>query len=355
MQLRYAREELLRSHDWTREHVVAGHRLHGGFDADGVYVPPRALVRGPAIAAWTDALRKRGGDLLPADASLLTGERGTNEAQQKLLLQEGLGQTFWNLLTITGVIEARGRLLAELAFPSFAEAVVEPVDDLAIGHLNGGLLEAHGWDEGGQPAEPERSEGGERARGERSSPILGGHDVMWFAIRDLAFGAVDHPFPEIPERIGRPEEESVLVPEIANRFERTIAFLMNLLLIEFRAELNFRLTEDLLRDPELFADRRAQALEAAEVVGRIRTDEAIHVESLRLYLGELASLTFRGRDGGRIDGAVVIDRLWSGIVRWWTVEQPPLAAAQQRAIMRERILRHADGARILARYEALAD
>jgi len=335
---RYTRAELLRSHAFAREHRVAGHRLHGGFDARDTYVPPRALVRGPAIDAWTAALRDRGGDLLVADASLLTGERATNPAQQKLLLQEGLGQTFWNLLTITGEIEARGRLLAEVQFPPFAEAVVEDVAGLAIGHLNGGLLEAHGLDEGGQP-----------------ELGIGGHDVMWFALRDLAFGPVGWPRPDVPARIGRPDEEATLVPEIPTRFERSIAFLMNLLLIEFRAELNFRFTEDLLRDPELFTDRRAEALEAAEVVGRIRTDEAIHVDSLRLYLGELASLTFRARDGGTLLGRAVIDRLWHGIVCWWTVEQPPLAAAQQRAVMRERILRHADGARVLARYEALAD
>lgn len=336
--LRFEREELLRSHAPLAEHVVAGHRLHGGFDADGRYVPPRTRVRGPAIAAWTRALRARGGDLLDAGPELLVGERAVNEAQQKLLLEEGLGQTFWNLLTITGEIEARGRLLAEIEFPELGDAVIEDVSELAIGHLSRGLLEAHGLDEGGEPQ-----------RG------IGGHDVMWFALRDLAFGEVDFPAPEIPARIGRPEEASVLVPEIPNRFERTIAFLMNLLLIEFRAELNFRFTEDLLRDPDLFRERRAQALEAADVVGRIRADEAIHVDSLRLYLGELRSLSFRTRAGGTIAGAAVIDRIWQGVVRWWTVEQPPLTAAQQRAVMRERIFAHPDGARIWSRYEALAD
>jgi hypothetical protein len=336
--LRFEREELLRSHASLAEHVVAGHRLHGGFDAGGRYVPPRTLVRGPAIAAWTDALRARGGDLLDAGPELLVGERAVNEAQQKLLLEEGLGQTFWNLLTITGEIEARGRLLAEIEFPALGDAVVEDVAEMAIGHLNHGLLEAHGLDEGGEPQ-----------RG------MGGHDVMWFALRDLAFGDAGFPPPEIPARIGRPEEASVLVPEIPNRFERMIAFLMNLLLIEFRAELNFRFTADLLRDPDLFRDRRAHALEAAEVVGRIRADEAIHVDSLRLYLGELRSLAFRMHEGGTIAGAAVVDRLWQGVVRWWTVEQPPLAAAQQRAVMRERILRHPEGERIWARFESLAD
>lgn len=334
----YTREELLRSHAIAREHRVAGRLLHGGFDTDGNYLPPRLAGRAPAIAAWTEALRARGGDLLAADASLLAGVRGTNEAQQKLLLQEGLGQTFWNLLSITGEIEGRGRVLAELELPAFADAVVEDVTSLAVGHLGLGLLEAHGHDEGGDPKSD-----------------AGGHDAMWYALRDLAFGAVDHPPAIAPERIGRPDAEARLVPEIPARFEGTIAFLMNLLLIEFRAALNFDFTERLLRDPELFRERRAEAEVAADVVNRIRIDEKIHVESLRLYLGELRTLSFRAVGGGPIAGATVVDRLWTGIVQWWTVEQPPLAAAQQRAVLRERIRAHPDGARIWERYEALAD
>jgi hypothetical protein len=336
--LRVSREELLRSHAFAAPHEVSGYRLHGGFDAQGRYLPPRLLVRGPAVERWCDALRARGGDLLRADASLLAGVRGTNTAQQKLLLEEGLGQTFWNLLTITGEIEARGRLLAEIAFPDLQEAVVEDVSAQAVGHLNRGLLEAHGLDEGGEPA-----------RG------VGGHDQMWFALRDLAFGPVSFPPPEIPARIGRPEEAETLVPEIPSRFERTIGFLANLLLIELRAELNFAFTEELLRDPALFRDRRRDALEAAEVVNRIRADEEIHVRSLRLYLGELRAATFRTRAAGTLPGAVVIDRLFDAVVRWWTVEQPPLAAAQQREIVRRRVFAHPEGGRIWARYEALAD
>ena len=48
VQLCYTQEELCRSHDYARPQVVSGHRLHGGFDADGRYIPPRALVREPA-------------------------------------------------------------------------------------------------------------------------------------------------------------------------------------------------------------------------------------------------------------------------------------------------------------------
>jgi len=336
--LRFPREELLRDVPGLAPHVVAGHRLHGGFDADGRYVPPRSLVRGPAVAAWTAALRERGGDLLPADASLLAGVRMPNEAQGRLLLLEGLGQAFWNQLTVTGRIEARGRVLRDLALPPLADAVHEDASEWAIGHLDRGLLEAHGLDEGG---EPERG--------------IGGHDVMWFALRDLAFGPVGYPDAEVPERIGREDDAEPVVPRIPHAIERTLSFLMNLLVIEFRAELAFVYTERLLRDPALFPARRAQALEAAEVVGRIRRDEEIHVASLRLYLGELRHATFRGRDGGRVPGAEVIDPLWERLAHWATVEQPRLAAEQQRELYRARIAAHPEGARIWAEFQRLGD
>lgn len=334
----FTEEELFRSHDYAREHVVAGQRLHGGFDAEGTYVPPRALVREPAIEAWTEALRARGGELLEADSSMLGGVRYPNQAQQKLLLQEGLGQTFWNNLTITGMIEARGRMLAEITFPDFQDIIVEDISEMGIGHLNKGLLVAHGIDEGGEPAKG-----------------IGGHDVMWFALRDLAFGETDYPQPVVPERIGRPEAEKQESPEIPSAYEQTLMFLLNLLLIEFRAEIGFRFSESLLRDPELFTDRREQAEEAAVVVGRIRKDEEIHVSSLRLYLGELRSCTFKTESGGRIPGAELIDAAWARIVHWATVEQPKLAAVESRKLLTERIMKHPDGARILEEFYALED
>jgi hypothetical protein len=331
----YSRDELLQSHDYARPQTEGGRRLHGGFDAEGRYLPPRLLHRAPAIAAWSEALRARGGDLLPADSSLLAGVRYPNEAQQKLLIREGLGQTFWNTLTITGRIEARGRVLAELRFPEFGPAVEEDVREMAVGHLGRGLLEAHGLDEGGEPG-------------------IGGHDAMWFALRDLAFGETGYPEPAVPE-IARPEAEAKEIPGIPLALQRTVYFLANLLMIEFRAERGFAFTENLLRDPELFRERRAEAERAAEIVGRIRADEEIHVASLRLYLGEIASLTFRTSDGRRIPGREVVDALWGGIVRWATVEQPALAAAQQEKLLTDRILAHPDGRRILAAFQRLAE
>lgn len=335
-QLVYSREELFRSHEYARPQIVAGRRLHGGFLDDGSYVPPRALVRSTAVGAWTDALRARGGEILDADASLLAGVRYPSVAQQKLLLQEGLGQTFWNTLTITGVIEARGRLLAEIEFPDFQRITDTDLSGWALGHLPA-LLVAHGIDEGG---EPDRS--------------IGGHDEMWFALRDLAFGPTDYPMPIVPENIARPETGRAF-PELREAYERTIDFLLNLLMIEFRAERGFALSEDLLRDPELFRDRRSEALEAAEIVDRIRTDERIHVTSLRLYLGEIRSLDLKTESGGTVAGADVVDALWERIVQWATVEQPPLAAAQQKELLTGRIREHPEAERVLARFDELAE
>lgn len=256
----------------------------------------------------------------------------------KLLLQEGLGQTFWNTLTITGHIEARGRILADLPFPDFQTAIWEDISGMGIGHLSGGLLRAHGLDEGGEPEKD-----------------IGGHDTMWFALRDMAFGEVDYPEPAVPETIGRPEGQLALPPEIPEGHARAISFLLNLLLIEFRAELGFQLTEDLLRDPELFQERRAEAEHAAEIVGRIRADEDIHVSSLRLLLGELRHVHFRAPDGSRVPGHTLVDPIWEGIVRWATVDQPKLAAEQQKEMLTKRILAHPEGARILTAFHALEE
>jgi hypothetical protein len=330
--------QLLRSHDYAAPQVEAGRRLHGGLLADGRYVPPRLAVRGPAVEAWTRALRARGGDLLPAESHLLGGPRMPNEAQQKLLLQEGLGQTFWNTLTITGHIEARGRILADMTFPELAEVVDEDVSSWAIGHLNRGLLRAHGLDEGG---EPERG--------------IGGHDVMWFALRDLAFGETPWPEPEVPANIARPESAFVVPEGLSAPHARLIDFLMNLLLIELRAERGFALTEALLRDPELFPGRRAQAERAAEIVGRIREDEAIHVVSLRLYLGELRHARLRLGGGRVVPGHTLLDPMWEALVHWATVEQPKLQAAQQRRVLHARIAHHPEAERVRAAFDALED
>ncbi|CAN5395212.1 hypothetical protein BH10ACT2_BH10ACT2_22790 [soil metagenome] len=338
-QLVYTEEELLQEHANLTPHVVAGRRLHGGFHPDGCYQPPRALVREPALRAWGAALVARGGKPLDADASLLGGLRMPAVEQSRVLLRNGLGETFWNGLTITGKVEAKGRLLSELAFPDLAPHIVDDISQMAIGHLNKGLLHAHGLDEGGTL--------------DGDEPI-GAHDQMWFIARDLAFG--DDTFPDVdpPENIARPESDRRYMPEVAGEVEGLLSLLMNLLIIEFRAEIGFADSQALLRSPDLFIDRRAQAEKAAELIGRIRTDEEIHVYSLCLYLGECASVAFRTKDGGTIAGQQLIDRFWNGLVRWATVDQPAIAAENQRALLRSRVDKHPEAATVWNEFEAAA-
>lgn len=335
MSLVFTEDELMLDHPDLAPHLVAGVRMHGGFRPDGSYQPPRALVREPALGAWQAALVERGGALLAADSSLLGGVRLPTVEQSRVLLRHGLGETFWNTLTITGKIEARGRLLAEIQFPDLQPHIVDDISEMAIGHLGKGLLKAHGFDEGGVPG-------------------IGAHDAMWFAARDLAFGAGAHPDVDPPENIARPEAGARFMPEVPPQVEGLLSLLMNLLVIEFRAEIGFAATQQILRTPELFVDRRAEAEEAAEIVDRIRADEDIHVRSLRLYLGELAMVTFRTVDGGEVRGGELIDRFWGGLVRWATVEQPSLVADQQREVLHQRIMAHPDGEQIWAEFLAAA-
>lgn len=333
----YESDELMRDHEFAAAHEIAGQRLHGGFLSDGTYQPPRALVREAAFDAWEAQLADRGGAVLDADSSLLEGTRMPTVDQQRVLLRNDLGQTFWNGLTITGKIEARGRALAEIEFPDLQPAIVEDISAMAIGHLNKGLLVAHGLDEGG---EPERG--------------IGGHDAMWFVARDLAFGPDAFADVAPPDNIGRPDAGTRYCPEVTPEIEGLVSFLANLLIIEFRAEIGFRDTQEILRTADLFVERRPEAELAAEIVGRIRTDEEIHVRSLCLYLGEMASVTFRTVDGGSIAGSELIERFWGGLVRWATVEQPILNAERQRTDIVLRIEEHPDAVHILSEFDAAA-
>jgi len=79
------------------------------------------------------------------------------------------------------------------------------------------------------------------------------------------------------------------------------------------------------------------------------------VRSLRLYLGELRPLTFKTVDGGEIRGSALIDRFWSGLLAWATVEQPRLVAVQQYELIKARILAHPQGERILREFDSVSD
>lgn len=298
-QLIYSDEELMAEHAYATPQVIAGERMHGGFDEAGTYISPRTLHRWPAVRAWKEALEAKGDKILDATTELLSRSNYPSREQQKFLLRNGLGQTFWNSLTVTGVFEGRGRFICEATIPDFQNIIVEDISELGIGHLHRGLLYAHGADEGGDP----KRDG------------VGAHDAMWYALRDLVFDADAYPDPEIPENLSRPGAEP-LFPQIDEAYAGIMGLLLNLLMIEIRAESFFAFCCDLLDDADLFVDRRAEAAEAKEVVERIRTDEAIHTVSLQVVLSEMRTLTFRTTDGGTIAGSDLIDGPWETIVSW---------------------------------------
>ena len=76
------------------------------------------------------------------------------------------------------------------------------------------------------------------------------------------------------------------------------------------------------------------------------------MSSLQLYLGECEAVTFRTNDGGTIAGRELIERFWSGLVQWATVDQPAIAAEVQRQLLHARVMRHPDGAEIWREFEA---
>jgi hypothetical protein len=98
--------QLMSEHPYARPLEAVGHRLHGGFDATGAYQSPRTLGRWPAVRGWQQALAARGWPLIDASGALLTLGNYPSFEQQRLLLQWGCGQTLWNSLTVTGVVEA---------------------------------------------------------------------------------------------------------------------------------------------------------------------------------------------------------------------------------------------------------
>jgi hypothetical protein len=337
--LNYTYDELMASHAYARPHEEVGYRLHGGFDAKGEYISPRTLNRWPAVKAWQGALTAKGWPLIDATVQLLESGHYPSIPQQKLLLANGFGETLWNSLTITGIIEARGQALCQFEAPDFQQIIVDDISNTCTGHLHKGLLYAHGVDEGGDPKHPEGP---------------GAHDQMWYAARDLVFGKNRYPMPVVPDSIGRPDQGR-LMPQLPAGFEQLILLLMNVLMIEVRAESGFSFNCEIMRDPETFKDRRAAAELAATMVERIRTDEAIHVAYLQTTVSEMRSFTFKTVDGGTIAGKDMIDPIWEGMVHWHAVTQAELSREQSREAIHARLNAAPNGARLFSAFEALDD
>jgi hypothetical protein len=296
------------------------------------------LHRWPAVKAWQAALTNKGWPLIDATVQLLKRGNYPNIPQENFLLSHGIGQPLWNSLTITGVIEARGRQLCDLQAPDFQQIIVEDISETCTGHLHKGLLYAHGADEGGDPEAPE----------------YGAHDDMWYAARDLCFGAGRYPLPDIPESIGRPDTGR-LMPQLPAGFEQLILLLMNVLMIEVRAESFFAFCCDIMRDGDAFPERRAEAAEAADMVERIRTDEAIHVGYLQTTVSEMRSFTFKTVDGGTVKGKDLIDPIWEGMVHWHSVTQADFSREQTREAIQAGLAKVQDGAKLFAQFDKLDD
>ncbi|MEI9993440.1 MAG: hypothetical protein WDM91_02500 [Rhizomicrobium sp.] len=333
--LAYTRDEIMADHAYVQPQIEAGYRLHGGFDAEGNYISPRTLNRWPAVTAWQAQLGSRGETVIDASLRLLKRGPYPTTEQMKFLLGRGVGETLWNSLTITGVIEARGGMLAQAVAPDFQAIVVEDISQTALGHLNKGLLAAHGYDEGGQ-----------KALG------IGGHDDMWFAVRDALFGKDAYPIPDVPASIARPETGRRM-PQIPQGYEDWILLLMNVLMIEVKAESFFSFCQTVMRDPANFADRRPAASHAADLVERIRTDEAVHVAYLATVVSELRSVTIRTVDGKTVPGAGIIDPVWEQMIEWHAVTAADFGRGQAREAIAARLKAEPNGSVLAAAFDRL--
>ena len=302
LKLIYTQEEIEQDHPYAKRQVESGMKLHGGFDEAGNYISPRTLHRWPAIKAWRQNLKARGHSLLTADRELLDNDNYPLYQQQKFLIQNGFTNIFYAQITLTGLVEGRGKMLASFDAPDFQDIIEEDISGATLGHLNKGLLRTHGWDEGG------RDDTGE-----------GGHDKMWFAVRDV----IARPTERI--KFGAPVEDSPIPPlvdpneSIISPFHQNILnLLLNVLMIEIRAESFFSFNNELFLDPELFAGQREKAAHASVIVDRIKQDEAAHVGYLQLLVSEFRSYTIKTRDGGSISGAEIIDPMWETMIEFHT-------------------------------------
>jgi hypothetical protein len=139
---------------------------------------------------------------------------------------------------------------------------------------------------------------------------------MWFAARDLAFGAPSNT--EI-ERIlrtmgitpGTAATRGPAAPQMFGdldpAFESMVRFMIALLFIEVSAFHTFAWAETILADTTLVEGDGA----AAELVRCIRADETPHVEYLRTAISEMRDRTLVGRDGRTRPGADVVDSWWA--------------------------------------------
>jgi len=128
---------------------------------------------------------------------------------------------------------------------------------------------------------------------------------------------------------------------------------MNVLMIEVRAENFFAFCTSVMRDPATFRGRKDEALHAAEIVDRIRQDEAPHVHYLTAVVSELRSFTFKTVDGGRVSGAEMIDPVWRGMVHWHSRTNADFQRKQARDDLVAQLSARPNGRELIARLDSL--
>ncbi|MBV1878597.1 MAG: hypothetical protein KUG79_13215 [Pseudomonadales bacterium] len=332
----YSKQEIEAERDYAVPHIECGLKLHGGFDTEGNYIVPRSKYRFEAVKNWMDQLESNGTELVAATTELLTEPNFPNVEQQIFLVKNGIEQPLWDSLTIAGLIEGRGRLLAEFEAPDFQPIIVEDISGTALAHMNKGLLTSHGWDEGG-----------------RLETGLGGHEVMWFAVRDLIFGKDKYPIPTAPTSIARESTDREMA-QLPPEHEMIVSLLMNVLMVEVRAERVFSFYEDVIGDESLFVDRRAEAKHAIKLVNRIRIDEAVHVDWLRTAVTEFRSSTIKTVTGEQVSGASIMDPVWEKMIRWHAVDVHTANLENNVQALDEKILAAPNGADIIDEFKQLA-
>lgn len=350
LQLEYTTEEILATDRVDEAMVLEGVRCHGGFLSDGSYVTPRTRFRNPAIAAWRQRhVETIGTPILHAPLETWPGNY-PNVAQSRLLLEHGVREPIIANLTRIGTVEGFGAMLGMLTVPDMQRFFVEDVRETAIGHLEKGLLEAHGRDEGGWAEEA-------------------GHRHMWFVARDIAF---EHPLTEdqsalMMERLGFGSSSGSygggdgdrrtrflaqrMFDDLDIGLEMLLSMLVRVLFVECKAFHVFHWAQELLADGDLVAGEGG----AADLVGRILADERPHVGYAEIVLTEMRDRTFVGLSGRRYPGTEIIGPLWDRSLE----DSLGVLEEQNRAFVRSEVesalADRRGGADLLAEFHALAD
>ena len=307
-QVNFTAEELLASHKYEEPLVVTplGDTLfHGGFDASGEYVSPRTLNRWPAINAWRAKHEAETGMPLISCPSDFFADFYPNVEQAKYLLSEGVRDPLIQMLTHIGTIEGFGSIIRFVEAGNLQRHFDESIDGTATAHLGLGLYEAHARDESGFELE-------------------GGHQQMWYGVRDLAFEnpEVGDPLALVMKAFGNGDDAAGqamqsmaksmgggdrVVPTIDESIETIILRMTGLLLIELLAANTFKWAEEVVSDDRYCAN----SAEASRLVDYIRRDEAPHVGYLEVTLTEMRARTFVGEGGVKTPGTKVIDDCWN--------------------------------------------